>query len=118
MEDLGGPVSHLALPDGVPVYDRGGERVGVVDRVIADDQADIFEGLVIHSRPVVPGRHFFASHEQIAEMRERGVRLAVARDALHPLDAHAGRTRRDDGSPESPVEAALRKAWDWVSGVR
>jgi hypothetical protein len=118
MDDLGEPVSHLGLADGVPVYDRDGERVGVVDRVIADERADIFEGLVVHTRPVVPGRHFFASYEQIAEMRERGVRLAVGRDELYPLDEHSGRRRSDDGSPESRVEAALRKAWDWVSGAR
>jgi sporulation protein YlmC with PRC-barrel domain len=118
MDDLGDPVSHLALPEGVPVYDRAGERVGVVDRVMADDATGIFEGLIIHTRPVVPARHLYASHEQIAELRERGVRLSAAREELHDLEGRAGRPRSDDGSPESPIEAALRKAWDWISGVR
>jgi hypothetical protein len=118
MEDLGDPVSHLALPEGVPVYDRDGERVGVVERVMADEATDIFEGLIIHTRPVVPGRHLYADYEQIAELRERGVLLTVTRDELYDLSGHDERPGRDDGSPESRVEAALRKAWDWISGAR
>lgn len=118
MDDLGAPVSHLRLRDGVAVYDRDGQDIGVVERVMTDEPTGIFEGLVIHGRPVVPGRHLFAGHEQVAEMRERGVRLAVGRDELHELDEHAGRPRREDGRPESRAEAALRKAWDWLTGTR
>jgi sporulation protein YlmC with PRC-barrel domain len=118
MDDLGDPVSHLALEEGVPVYDRDGERVGVVDRVVMDDLTGIFEGLIVHTRPVVPGRHLFASHEQVRELRGRGVRLAVGREDLYEIDEHAGRRRGGDDAPESAVEAALRKAWDWISGVR
>jgi PRC-barrel domain len=118
MADLGAPVSHLALRDGVPVFDRDGQDIGVVERVMTDEATGIFEGLVIHSRPLVPGRHLYAGHEQIAALRERGVRLAVARDELHDLDARAGRRSRRDVTPESPAEAALRKAWDWLVGTR
>jgi hypothetical protein len=118
MDDLGPPVSHLALRDGVPVYDRVGERVGVVDRVMADEPTGIFEGLIIHTLPVVGGRHLFASHDQIAELRERGVRLAADRAELYELDESAGRRRRDDHSVEPPVEALLRKAWDWLTAPR
>jgi uncharacterized protein YrrD len=118
VEDLGDPISPLALADGVPVYDRDGERVGVVDRALIDEATDIFEGLIVHTRPIVPGRHLLARPEQIAELRERGVRLAVRRDDLHELDGSAARRHRDGDRPESSLEAALRKAWDWVSGVR
>jgi uncharacterized protein YrrD len=118
VEDLGDPASPLALADGVPVYDRDGERVGVVDHAVIDEASDIFEGLIVHTRPVIPGRHLFAEPEQIAELRERGVRLAVHRDELHELDRSSARPHRDDDHPESSLEAALRKAWDWVSGVR
>jgi hypothetical protein len=118
MDDLGPPVSHLALRDGVPVYDRTSERVGVVDRVMADEVTGIFEGLIIHTLPVVGGRHLFARHDQIAELRERGVRLAASRAELHELDASAGRRRRGDRSVEPPVEALLRKAWDWITAAR
>jgi hypothetical protein len=116
MEDLGQIVSFRALHDGVPVYDREGERVGVVDRVIETE--GIFEGLIIHTRPVVGGRHLFASHDQIAELREHGVLLAVGRAELHELDERAGRRRRDADGPEPAIEALLRKAWDRLVGIR
>ena len=118
MDDLGPPVSHLVLRDGVPVYDTAGERIGVVDRVMADAVTGIFEGLIIHTLPVVGGRHLFASYDQIAELRERGVRLAVGRAELYELDASAGRRRRGDRSTEPRVEALLRKAWDWLTEAR
>jgi sporulation protein YlmC with PRC-barrel domain len=124
MEDLGPPVSHLALPEGVPVYDADGREIGIVDKVVLDEVTGIFEGLTIHTRPVVPGRHLFAAHDQVDELHENGVRLAVRRDELDDLDATpASRRRGGDRRPgargaERPVEAALRKAWDWLAGVR
>jgi hypothetical protein len=91
--------------------------VGVVDHVLTDEETGIFQGLVVHTRPVVPGRHLFAAHEQIAELRERGVRLGVPREELYELDARAGRRRPGDQRPERPIEALLRRAWDLVSGA-
>jgi sporulation protein YlmC with PRC-barrel domain len=117
MDELGAPVSHLALAEGVPVYARDGEYVGVVDRVMTDDVTGIFEGLIVHTRPVIGGRHLFASHDQIAELRERGVRLAVDRSELYELDEHSGR-RSGDERPEPAIETLLRKAWDLLTGAR
>jgi hypothetical protein len=115
--DLGAPVAHLGLADGVPVYDRDGRRVGVVDRVMTEGPAGIFEGIVIHTLPL-PGRHLYAGHEQIAELRERGVVLSVSADDLHGLTPRRRRERRLGDTPESPLEARLRRAWDWLAGVR
>ena len=115
MDDLGAPISHRGLADGTPVYDPGGRRVGVVDRV--QEEEGIFEGLVIHTLPL-PGRHVFADYEQIAELRERGVRLAVDASALHELAPRSGRRRLRPPSPENPLEGRLRRALDWLAGVR
>ncbi len=115
-DDLGRRVSHLAVTDGVPVFDRGGRRIGVVDQVMADPASGIFEGLVVHTVPL-PGRHVYADHGQIAELRERGVLLAVDGDELHPL-APTARGRRQRGHAlESPLERRLRRAWDWLNGA-
>jgi hypothetical protein len=115
MDDLGAPISHRGLADGTPVYDPAGRRVGVVDRV--QEEQGIFEGLVIHTLPL-PGRHVFADYEQIAELRERGVLLAVLAGELQPLDAHSARTRAHPDAPESPLERRVRRAWDWLFGQR
>jgi uncharacterized protein YrrD len=103
MDDLGPPIAYTGLEEGTPVYDRDGKRIGVVDRVQADFQQDIFDGLIVRTHPL-PGRHLFADVEQIAELRERGVALSVGRDELHePPDEHSGSKRR---------------AWDWISRRR
>jgi hypothetical protein len=115
MDDLGAPISHRGLIEGTPVYDPGGRRVGVVDHV--QEEAGIFEGLVIHTLPL-PGRHVFADYEQIGELRERGVRLAVDASGLHQLSPRSGRRRRGPQSPESRLERRLRRALDWLAGVR
>ena len=117
MEDLGPPIAHLALEEGTPVYDRSGERIGVVDRVVTDGDGHIFEGVIIHTRPL-PGRHLYATHDQIGELRERGVLLSVHRDALHELSAPSARKPASDQSAEGRITAAVRRAWDWITGLR
>ena len=118
MDDLGPPIAYTGLQEGTPVYDRNGERIGVVDHVLADMQLDIFEGVIVHTLPL-PGHHLFADVEQIAELHERGVLLSVGRDELHePPDESTASKSHDGTGAESPLEARLRRAWDWISGRR
>jgi hypothetical protein len=98
--DLGPPVSYLALGEGIPVYDRRGRRIGVVERIAADAALDIFDGLIIHTEPL-PGRHVFAGVDQIAELHERGVLLALDARELSPL--------REPPSAEDERETARRR---------
>jgi uncharacterized protein YrrD len=112
--DLGPPVSYLVLSEGTPVFDRRGTRVGVVDEVVADMALDVFEGLVVHTEPL-PGRHLFATAEQVDEMHERGVLLSVQRDALRPY--RPGDSRHDREAPaDGTLHALLRRAVDRISG--
>ena len=100
------------------MYDVGRERIGVVDEVVADEQAEIFEGLIVHTLPL-PGRHLVADAEQIAELHERGVLLSVERSALRRAGRDAERRERDaDDRLESPVQATLRRVWDRISRKR
>jgi uncharacterized protein YrrD len=119
VEDLGPPIAYTVLEEGMPVFDRNGKRIGVVERVMGDMQLDIFEGVILHTRPL-PGRHLYADMNQIAELHERGVVLAVARDELHEPPDEAKRKQREDSpdAPESPLEARLRRAWDWLTQRR
>jgi PRC-barrel domain len=116
-EDLGRPVAFLALDEGVPVYDVDGEQIGVVEGVVGDTQAGIFDGVIVHTRPL-PGHHRFADFEQIEGLYERGVLLKVARDELHVPPDEEARRRREKQRHESPLEARLRRAWDWLAGYR
>jgi hypothetical protein len=104
---LGRPIAYPAVAEGSPVYDREGDRVGVVEHVVADKGTDIFDGIVVHT---LPGRRLFADADQIAALHERGVLLSVHRDGLH--DPGSRREPQADGDQL----AALRRAWDWVRG--
>jgi hypothetical protein len=118
VEDLGPPVAYVALEEGTPVYDRDGRRIGVVDHVLADFQLDIFEGLIIRTTPL-PGRHVFADVDQIAQLHERGVLVSVAREQLHrPGERSAARRTAAGKSAANPLEARVRRAWDWINGRR
>jgi hypothetical protein len=108
-EGLGTPVAYTALSDGTPVYDANGRRIGVVERVMA--VGGIFEGVVVHTHPL-PGRHLYADANQIAELRERGVVLAVPAGELHDPDPRANSRRRNAAG--TGLEARLRRAWDWI----
>jgi hypothetical protein len=110
--DLGPRIAWRALEEGIPVYGPDGREIGVVEEVIAP--GDIFEGVVIHTRPL-PGRHLVAGHDQIASLHERGVVLAVGRDALREPDRPR---RRDRRSPEPRWQGRFRRAWDWLMGWR
>ena len=116
MPDLGPPTSYLALERGVPVYDAAGERVGEVDHVLADPSVDVFDGLIVDTRPLLGG-HRFADADQIEALHERGVVLRVGRDDLHEPSANPPAVRATpDDVDESGLAERLRRAWDWISG--
>lgn len=80
--DLGPQIAYTVLARGTPVYDRSGEHLGDVDRVIAEPSLDIFDGLVVRAHRI--GRAVFADATRVAELHERGVVLSVDGDALPP----------------------------------
>jgi len=117
VDDLGPPIAYTLLEEGTPVYDRNGERIGVVEQVLADFTLDIFEGVIVHLRPL-PGTHRYADVDQIAELHERGVVLAVERDQLHDAPERSSRDDEGEEQVESPPESRLRRARDWLTGRR
>ena len=110
-ELLGRPVAYTALVEGMPVYGPDGARVGIVDEVLAEEQHDLFLGIVVHTLPL-PGRHLRADADQIAGIYERGVLLAVPRDSLsEPPPPRPARSRGTATRVEPPAEALLRRIW-------
>jgi hypothetical protein len=117
VDDLGAPIAYTTLEEGTPVYDRNGQRIGVVDEVLADFTLDIFEGMIVHTPPL-PGKHRYADVDQIAELHERGVVLSVERDQLHDPPERSDRDDEGDRKLENPLESRLRRAWDRLTGRR
>jgi len=62
------PVSWLLIEPGWTVYDAAGDKVGKVKEVLADQQADIFHGLVVDDDEVLA--------ERVAEIREGEIHLS------------------------------------------
>ncbi len=117
--DLGEPGSYLTIEPGVPVYSSDGERLGTVEHVLAEEDADVFDGIVIDVSPL-PGGHRFVDAPEVDRIHEHGVVLTLAA-------AEAERLREPSGSPaamevnpgeepDSELERKLRRAWDYISG--
>jgi uncharacterized protein YrrD len=115
-DDLGAPVSYLALDEGTAVYAADGEEVGHVAHVLADEEEDIFDGIVIaHGL----GRHTFADAEQVAAINERGVTLIVSAaeaEALPEPSENPAVMEETSEDEESSLTDKLRRAWDLLSG--
>jgi len=121
MADLGAPSSYLALAPGVDVFSRDGERLGEVQHVLADIDADVFDGIVIDAS-ALPGGLRFADASQVAEIYERGVVLSLAAsdaerlpeptDNPGSLEVHGA-----EDVDRSELGEKLRRALELVSGA-
>jgi hypothetical protein len=84
VKDLGAPRSYLTLERGTPVFARDGSKVGAVDQILADERADVFDGLVVDTS-VLPGGQRFVEASKVDEIFERGVVLDLDAAAAERL---------------------------------
>jgi uncharacterized protein YrrD len=125
MADYGAPSSYRALAQGTPVYSSDGANLGAVEHVLADEDADIFDGIVI-DRTVLPGGHRFADAQLVQEIFERGVMLAVdaagaerlPEPSENPAAMEVGGEDFVEREWDDEAEAKLKRAWDLISGKR
>ena len=75
MEDLGAPASYLTLEPGTRVHFSDGEELGKVARVLAEADADIFEGIEVD--PGLLARRRLVAADLVDEIYERGVVLTM-----------------------------------------
>jgi hypothetical protein len=119
MDDLGAPIAYLAVEHGTPVYASDGQHVGAVEHVLADDGADVFDGIII-DKQAGPGGWRFVDAGQVGELHERGVVLALdsaAAEGLPEPRENPGELRIDAADiEENAAVDKLRRAWDYISG--
>jgi uncharacterized protein YrrD len=117
--DLGDPISYLVLPQGVDVLSCDGEKVGTVEHVLADEDSDTFDGVIVDMR-AGPGGHRFADADQVASIHERGMVLTLDADAAGRLPEPSENPAAVEADPGDDVphglHAKLRRAWDYLSG--
>ena len=97
--DPGQPIAYEALSPGTPVFDNGGAEVGKVKEVLADEQEDVFDGIVIETGE---GTRFIDASE-VGAIAEHRVDLKLAADAIR-------------AQPEHEVAAPMYEARDETSG--
>ncbi len=119
MEDLGPPASYLVLEEGVPVYSSDGQKIGSVEHVLAEPEADVFDGIVLDTS-VLPGGHRFVDAPEVDRIYERGVTLkldaAAAEQLPEPSENPAAMAADPDDVEGSELGRKLRSAWDRISG--
>ena len=71
----GDPVSWLLIEPGWTVYDAAGEKVGTVKEVLADEQADIFHGVLVDQGFLGDDEEIVA--DRIGEIHEGHVHLTA-----------------------------------------
>jgi hypothetical protein len=119
MAAYGQPRSFLNVDEGVDVVSSDGRRVGVLEHVLADDQSNVFDGIVIDTAPG-PGGHRFVDSPEVSEFRERAVLLSISasevEDLPKPNANPAVMQHGGEEDAEGPLARKLRRAWDLVSG--
>ena len=118
--DVGDPVSYYALEQGARVYSSDGQDVGVVEHVLADEELDVFDGIVVDARSG-PGGWRFADAQQVAQMGTKAVVLTVDAGAARRLPApgenpSAIESHGAEDAPAPELQAKLQRAWDLISG--
>ena len=119
-DDRGAPISYLVLAEGTAVYSSDEQRLGTVKRVLAAEDKDIFDGLIVDT----DDGDRFVDAPNIDGLYENAVVLTLsADDARHmpeptpspavmepTADDIAGETAGDS------VAHRLRQAWNRISG--
>jgi uncharacterized protein YrrD len=122
VEDLGNPSSYLELGEGAECYSCDGEKVGRVEHVLAAEEEDIFDGLVLDTS-VLPGGRRFVDASQVEEIFDRGVVLKIDRSAAESLPEPTANPATMEATSDDVAESGeagltrkLKRAWDLISG--
>jgi hypothetical protein len=118
VDDLGKPISFLALSTGAAVYSSDGEKLGRVVRVMADPDTDIFDGVVVDTT-AGPGGHRFVDAPEVGQIFERGLVLKIDASAaaeLPPPSANPGTLSIKPGDLGRGGGGTMRRLWDRLSG--
>ena len=115
----GQPISYEVLEPGTPVYSSDGAQLGTVAHVLAVEDEDVFDGIVVAEHRGAGG-HRFADADDIDRIYERAVMLKLDHEAAAHLPEPSANPAVMRGDPSRRTSGALgeklRRAWDYISG--
>jgi hypothetical protein len=114
MPEHGAPISYLVLQPGTPCFTADDQPVGTVKRILADEEKDIYDGLILDT----------VDADRACDLYEHGVVLTLTADQLHHLPDPTANPATMGVTPDDTVKhglgeelgETLRKAWDRISG--
>src|SRR3954465_9538873 len=113
MDDLRAPLAYIAVEQGTPIYSSDGQQLGTLEHVLADVDADVFDGIIIDTS-LGPGGWRFVDAPEVEEIHERGVLLkidAATADQRPAREATPAELRADPADPgENAAMEKLRRA--------
>jgi hypothetical protein len=113
------PASYLTLEPGARVVSADGQEIGTVDHVLRDEDADIFDGLIIDTR-LGPGGLHFVDAPDVAEIHADRVVLtlspAEAEQLPKPTPNPAVMEHHGAEDSETTLQHKLHRAWEIISG--
>jgi len=77
------PVAWTMIERGWTVIDAAAEEIGHVDEIRGDENADIFDGIMISHG--ILSKPTYVPSEDVAQILEGEVHLSLARDAVEAL---------------------------------
>lgn len=83
----GYPISYMVLAKGTPVFDSEGAEVGKVEKVLAVDAKDVFDGIVISTGPA---KTRFIDADFIGRIYERRLELKITAEQIGSQPEHEG----------------------------
>lgn len=114
--DEGAPISYLVLAEDTPVYGSDGGEVGTVKRVLAAEEEDIFDGLVVDT----PDGDRFVDGDGVGRMFERAVHLEMTAEQVRRLPEPGANPAVMEADPDDSADSELvrraRAVWDRISG--
>lgn len=117
--DLGEPASYEVLSAGTPVYSSDNEQIGKVAHVLAAEDEDVFDGIVIGEH-LFGEEHRFVDADEVQAIFDRGVVLKLDRNACAQLPKPSANPAVMHVDPaESASEfrhQKLVRAWNLISG--
>jgi hypothetical protein len=111
--DLGPPSSYLELTEGRSVFASDGAEIGRVKRVLAVEDDDIFDGMIVRTK----GGDRFVAADQVDEIYERGVALRLDAEEARRLPEPRPSPPVLEAEPEDTVKRSpLKRLWDYITG--
>jgi uncharacterized protein YrrD len=117
--EYGEPIAYSALKAGADVISSDGQDVGAVEHVLADEDEDVFDGIVIDVK-TGPGGHRFVDAPDVSSCHERAVLIAVSAADVEklpePKPNPAVMESHGVEDSEGGLQRKLHRAWDMISG--